>query len=156
MSKHTKFIKGRGAQINTSNPFHKLVYDENPIDWEQVAEEPLPQTEYIKVDAKTILNEVKSPDIGMCWSMNPYQGCEHGCVYCYARNTHPYWGYSAGLEFEQKILVKHNAPQLLEQKLKSKKWKASPIMFSGNTDCYQPIEKELKVTRQFYFCDHLR
>lgn len=100
------------------------------------------------VEAKTILNKVESPDIPASWSMNPYQGCEHGCVYCYARNTHPFWGYSAGLDFEQKILVKQKAPKLLEDKLKSKKWKAAPIMLSGNTDCYQPIEKDLEITRQ--------
>jgi len=80
--------------------------------------------------------------------MNPYQGCEHGCVYCYARNTHTYWGYSAGIEFEQKILIKKEAPQLLEKKLKSKNWKPYPIMLSGNTDCYQPAEREYKLTRQ--------
>jgi len=80
--------------------------------------------------------------------MNPYQGCEHGCIYCYARNTHEYWGYSAGLDFERKILYKKNAPQLLEDKLKSKKWEAQNIMLSGNTDCYQPIEKKLEITRK--------
>ena len=84
----------------------------------------------------------------MGYSMNPYQGCEHGCVYCYARNTHTYWGYSAGIEFEQKILVKESAPELLEQKLKSKKWKATPIMLSSNTDCYQPAEKKYRITRK--------
>ena len=80
--------------------------------------------------------------------MNPYQGCEHGCIYCYARNTHEYWGYSAGLDFERKILFKRNAPQLLEAKLNSKNWKPENIMFSGNTDCYQPIEKKLEITRE--------
>ena len=106
------------------------------------------KTQYIEIFPKTILNKVNSPDIGMVYSMNPYQGCEHGCIYCYARNTHEYWGYSAGLDFERKILFKRNAPELLEQKLKSKNWKAQPIMFSGNTDCYQPIEKKLKITRK--------
>ena len=83
----------------------------------------------------------------MDFSVNPYQGCEHGCIYCYARNTHPYWGYSAGLEFEQKIMVKKNAAELLEEKILHPKWKAVPIMLSGNTDCYQPAEKKLKITR---------
>jgi DNA repair photolyase len=91
---------------------------------------------------------VESPDIGLEYSMNPYQGCEHGCVYCYARNTHPYWGYSAGLDFESKILVKRDAPQLLVKKLSSPSWVAAPIMLSGNTDCYQPVEAKLKITRQ--------
>ena len=80
--------------------------------------------------------------------MNPYQGCEHGCVYCYARNSHNYWGYSAGLEFEQKILVKKNAAQLLENKIKHKNWEASPIMLLGNTDCYQPAEQKFGITRE--------
>ncbi len=84
----------------------------------------------------------------MDWSINPYQGCEHGCAYCYARPTHEYWGYSAGVDFERKILVKKNAAQLLELKLKSKAWKPSPIMFSGNTDCYQPVERKLEITRE--------
>lgn len=80
--------------------------------------------------------------------MNPYQGCEHGCVYCYARNSHEYWGYSAGLDFESKILYKKNAAELLEKILKSNNWTAQNIMLSGNTDCYQPIEKKLRITRK--------
>lgn len=80
--------------------------------------------------------------------MNPYQGCEHGCVYCYARNTHRYWGYSAGLDFESIILVKRNAPELLGKALRSKRWQGDPIMLSGNTDCYQPVEKKLGITRR--------
>ncbi|NNE28242.1 MAG: PA0069 family radical SAM protein, partial [Saprospiraceae bacterium] len=87
-------------------------------------------------------------DIPFGYSINPYQGCEHGCVYCYARNTHPYWGYSAGQEFEQKILYKDSAPQLLKKWLSRKSWKAHPIMLSGNTDCYQPLEKRMKITRK--------
>ena len=79
--------------------------------------------------------------------MNPYQGCEHGCTYCYARNSHEYWGYSAGVDFERVILVKKNAPEILDQTLKKKSWKASPIVLSGNTDCYQPIERKLGITR---------
>ncbi|NND10524.1 MAG: PA0069 family radical SAM protein, partial [Flavobacteriaceae bacterium] len=89
-----------------------------------------------------------SPDVGMSYSMNPYQGCEHGCVYCYARNSHEFWGFSAGLDFERRILIKKNAPHLLEQKLKSKNWKACPIVMSGNTDCYQPAEKKFEITRK--------
>lgn len=133
-------LKGRGAQINPANRFYEHYYE---TDWEQDS-----QTEYIIVHPKTILNKVDSPDIGMAWSMNPYQGCEHGCVYCYARNTHNYWGYSAGLEFEQKVLVKKNAAQLLKSKIKSKKWAAAAIMLSGNTDCYQPAERKFGITRE--------
>lgn len=79
--------------------------------------------------------------------MNPYQGCEHGCIYCYARNTHEFWGYGAGLDFERKILIKKNAPILLEEKIRRKKWKAQTIVLSGNTDCYQPAEKQFKITQ---------
>lgn len=140
------YIKGRGAQINPPNPFEELIYDEDPTaNLDQ--EEPL-RTEYISVYPKTMINKVPSPDIPLDWSLNPYQGCEHGCVYCYARNTHPYWGYSAGTEFEQKILVKQDAAKLVEEKIKHPKWKAAPLMLSGNTDCYQPIEKKLEITRR--------
>lgn len=140
-------IKGRGAQINTDNPFatHSAA---KHIDLVFSKPEEEIQTEYLETHPKTILNKVESQDIGMAYSMNPYQGCEHGCVYCYARNTHPYWGYSAGLDFESKILVKRDAPKLLARKLASPKWEATPIMLSGNTDCYQPIEVKLEVTRQ--------
>ena len=83
----------------------------------------------------------------MGYSLNPYQGCEHGCVYCYARNSHEYWGYDAGLDFESRILVKRNAERLLQNFLAKKSWQASPIVLSGNTDCYQPAEKQFKITR---------
>ena len=139
--------KGRGAQINPNNPFDKLQKELNR-DIQDLAEEAAGETEYIPVYPKTILNKVDSPDIPLEYSMNPYQGCEHGCVYCYARNTHPYWGYSAGLDFERKILVKHDAPKILEKTIKHPKWKATPIMFSGNTDCYQPAEQKYQITRQ--------
>ena len=143
------YIKGRGAQINPPNRFHKASYVHNGRVWsDQDETDALRQTQYLETHPKTVLNKVKSPDLNFEYSMNPYQGCEHGCVYCYARNTHSYWGFSAGIEFEQKILVKKNAPQLLEAKLKSKGWKASPIMLSGNTDCYQPAEKEHMLTRK--------
>ena len=139
-------IKGRGAQINTANRFHSEHSTDNPNVFEE--EGFRVKTEFLKVYPKSIVNKVTSPDVGMDWSLNPYQGCEHGCVYCYARNSHNYWGYSAGLDFESKILVKHNAAKLLRKKLASKNWKASPIMLSGNTDCYQPAERHFKITRQ--------
>jgi len=140
-------MKGRGAQINTDNPFATHRKATHP----DLNFSPPPDqvdTEYLETHAKTIINKAESPDIGLEYSMNPYQGCEHGCVYCYARNTHPYWGYSAGVDFESKILIKRDAPQLLSKKLASPKWIPSPIMLSGNTDCYQPIEAKLKITRQ--------
>ncbi len=141
--KGERYLNGRGAQINTPNRYHQFIYDEEVYS----DEDSKVNTNITEVYPKTIVNEVKSPDIPLPYSMNPYQGCEHGCVYCYARNTHAYWGYSAGVEFEQKILVKRNAAKLLEEKLKNSKWEAAPIMLSGNTDCYQPIERELEITR---------
>ncbi|MCB0705645.1 MAG: PA0069 family radical SAM protein [Saprospiraceae bacterium] len=139
--------KGRGAQINPANPFNKLRYEQiSEIQDEEVALSG--KTRYIPVFPKTVLNKITSPDVPGEWSLNPYQGCEHGCVYCYARNTHPYWGYSAGIEFEEKILVKQDVPALLEKKFRSPKWKASPLMLSGNTDCYQPAEKKYEITRK--------
>jgi len=147
--KNQEFIPGRGAQINPPNPFDHQHLSDSGLVWHDEDElDQLRQTEHIPTHPKTILNKVESPDVPFPWSMNPYQGCEHGCVYCYARNTHTYWGYSAGIDFEKKILVKRNAPELFEAKLKSKKWKASPIMLSGNTDCYQPLEKEYQLTRK--------
>ncbi len=144
----SKYFTGRGAQINTKNRFDKYSISQDfieMIDEEFLKEE---QSQYIEVFPKTIINKVTSPDIPGMYSMNPYQGCEHGCLYCYARTTHEYWGYSAGLDFERKILVKKNAPELLEKAFMKKNWEPSPIMFSGNTDCYQPIERKLEITRK--------
>jgi DNA repair photolyase len=146
------YIKGRGAQLNTHNRFFKeehIVRDDF-LNYCAIENENADhnKTSYLEIFPKTILNKVTSPDIGFKYSMNPYQGCEHGCIYCYARNTHEYWGYSAGLDFERKILYKSNAAELLEKKLTSKNWQAQNIMFSGNTDCYQPIEKKLEITRK--------
>ena len=142
------YFKGRGAQLNPNNKFNKLQYSkEHP---EVLDEEFLQQekTELIYTYPKTIINKVESLDIGMGYSLNPYQGCEHGCVYCYARNTHEYWGYSAGLDFERKIIVKKNTIELLEKAFSNKKWLPQAIMLSGNTDCYQPIERQLEITRK--------
>ena len=150
MPSKTPLLKGRGAQINPTPRYEKHVKDEQPLDWALQAagwEEDDLKTEYLDTHPKTILNPVASEDIPCDWSLNPYQGCEHGCIYCYARNTHPYWGLSAGLDFERKILIKRNAAQLLEQELKSAKWKASPVMFAGNTDIYQPCERKFGLTR---------
>lgn len=140
-------MKGRGAQYNPDNPFAAHHHTSDP----DLVFSPPPdavETRYLETKARTIVNDVDSPDIGLAHSLNPYQGCEHGCVYCYARNTHPYWGYSAGIDFESRILIKRDAPKLLARKLSSSTWVASPIMLSGNTDCYQPAEATLKITRQ--------
>mgnify|MGYP001569816830 CR=1 FL=1 len=150
MQQKEPFLRGRGAQINPVSKYEKIIRDEQPVDWalqDAEWEDADLKTEYLETHPKTILNRVESPDIPLEWSMNPYQGCEHGCIYCYARNTHPYWGYSAGLDFERKILVKRNAAQLLEAALKKKSWKAAPVMFAGNTDVYQPAERKYGITR---------
>ncbi len=144
-------IKGRGAQQRIHNRFFE--HSHEPLDeylnfCEAEGEDPdANQTNYIEVFPKTFVNKVNSPDVGMGYSANPYQGCEHGCVYCYARNSHEYWGYGAGLDFERNILIKKNAPELLVQKLEHPKWGGHTIVLSGNTDCYQPIERKLKLTR---------
>lgn len=144
-------IKGRGAQKNVHNRFLENAHEVRSDFLEYCRKEgeiaDKNKTTYINVFPKTIINKVTSPDVGMEYSLNPYQGCEHGCIYCYARNSHEYWGFSAGLDFERKILVKRNAPELLEEKLKKKSWKPYNIVLSGNTDCYQPAEKELEITR---------
>jgi DNA repair photolyase len=147
----TPRLRGRGAQINPPNPYEKHQHGASPVDWALVADEWESgelRTQYIETHPKTILNQVKSEDLYLEWSMNPYQGCEHGCIYCYARNTHNYWGYSAGVDFEQKILIKRNAAALLADTLQKKSWKAAPVMFAGNTDVYQPCEREFGITRQ--------
>jgi len=142
------YQKGRGAQINTKNRFLKdqrvQEHVEGIDDWTEKHE----ATQYIEQEAKSLVNKVDSPDVGMWYSMNPYAGCEHGCIYCYARNTHEYWGYSAGLDFERKIIVKVNAPRLLRKFLMHPKWEPVPISISGNTDCYQPAEQKYRLTRR--------
>jgi DNA repair photolyase len=142
------YKKGRGAQINTKNKFEKNEATKEHIEGIDEWIESDIQTQYIDVFPKSIVNKVESPDISMMYSMNPYQGCEHGCIYCYARNSFEYWGYSAGLDFESKILVKKNAPELLRKFLMHPKWDATPIMLSGNTDCYQPAEQKFRITRK--------
>jgi DNA repair photolyase len=141
-------IKGRGAQLNTSNRFLKEERKNEHLEGIDEVISPSSKTIFLEDFPKKIVNTVKSPYVPIEYSMNPYQGCEHGCIYCYARNTHEYWGYSAGLDFEQKIIVKPNAPQLLEKQLRQKNWQVAPIMLSGNTDCYQPIERKLQLTRK--------
>jgi len=145
-------IKGRGAQRNIHNRFFELSHEMRDDFLEfchkegEIADKN--KTQYLNVFPKTIVNKVTSPDVGMAYSMNMYQGCEHGCIYCYARNSHEFWGFSAGLDFERKILVKKDAPKLLEDLLKKKSWKAHTIVMSGNTDCYQPAEKKFQLTKQ--------
>ena len=143
----------RGALENPTGRFEALeaTYDPNP-DWaaepgEEVFEETL-KTRFYKDASRNVLTHNNSPDIGFDFSINPYRGCEHGCIYCYARPTHEYLGMSAGLDFESKILVKTDAPALLRKALLAKKWKPQVIVMSGVTDCYQPAERHFKITRQ--------
>lgn len=137
--------KGQGAVNNIHNRFEANTYEKTIYD--DFTEEPDIKTQWIEVFPKTILNVVKSADLPMDYSLNPYQGCEHGCSYCYARPTHEYWGYSAGIDFERKIMVKKNAAELLRKTFEKRSYIPKPIMLSGNTDCYQPVEKKLKLTR---------
>ena len=146
--KSDEFVSGRGAQSNPHNRFEKVVTTDEGKDGIDTYEGFEQKTKFIEIFPKTILNEVKSPDVGMEYSVNPYQGCEHGCTYCYARPTHEYWGYSAGMDFERVILVKKNAAELLREALRKKSWKVKTIVFSGNTDCYQPCERDFGITRE--------
>jgi DNA repair photolyase len=139
-------VKGRGASWNPQNRFEKLEYvvDEDA----HVEENPdAPRTIYLRDPTRTIIATNDSPDIGFDASINPYRGCEHGCIYCYARPTHEYLGFSAGLDFESKILVKEDAPELLREELNKKSWEPKTIAISGVTDPYQPIERKLGITR---------
>lgn len=148
MTAINNYFKGRGSQINPNTKFQQQHYVQEHV--EGLDEEFLrsEKTEIIYTYPKTIINKVEATDIGMGYSLNPYQGCEHGCIYCYARNSHEFWGYSAGLDFERKIIVKKNVVELLETHFSQKTWKPKPIMLSGNTDCYQPVEKDLELTRK--------
>ncbi len=135
-------IKGQGAQRNVNNRFDRFTFEPEEEDFE------ISKTSFTEVFPKTIVNRVKSPDLSMEYSMNPYQGCEHGCSYCFARPTHEYWGFSAGIDFERKIMVKKNAPELLEKFFRKRGYVPKTIVLSGNTDPYQPIERQMEITRK--------
>lgn len=141
------FFKGRGAQINTHNKFLQRKYVAEHMEGidELMLEDA--KTQIFEEHPKNIVSKSSSPDIPTLYSLNPYQGCEHGCLYCYARNSHEYYGFSAGLDFERKIMVKRNAAELLEKFFNKKGYQPHTILLSGNTDCYQPIERKLKLTR---------
>ncbi|MEQ9467959.1 MAG: PA0069 family radical SAM protein [Ekhidna sp.] len=143
------YLKGKGAQINVPNKFASLELSTEQLDG--IDEELLqgkPKVEVFKETPRKIISTNNSPDLGLSASINPYQGCEHGCVYCYARNSHEYWGFSAGLDFESKIIIKPEAPQLLESEFLKPSWKPRVVMLSGNTDCYQPLEQKYQLTRK--------
>ncbi|HEY0143671.1 MAG TPA: PA0069 family radical SAM protein [Thermoanaerobaculia bacterium] len=141
-------MKGRGATWNPQNRFERLEYvvdDEAHVDPESIGVSP--NTIYLRDPSRTIIATNDSPDIGFDASINPYRGCEHGCIYCYARPSHEYLGFSAGLEFETRILVKEDAPVLLREELNRKSWEPKVIAISGVTDPYQPIERKMRITR---------
>lgn len=147
MEEPNNYFKGRGSQVNPNNKFSEKRYTTDHI--EGLDEEFLENsaTQFFEENPKKIISNSDSPDLRFMHSINPYQGCEHGCIYCYARNSHQYWGFSAGLDFERKIVIKRNAAELLEAQFNKKSYVPAAILLSGNTDCYQPIERKLEITR---------
>jgi len=137
---------GRGATFNPPNRFEEISM-ERDADWDP-EDDPALRTQFLRDLSQTIITYNDSPDIPFNAGINVYRGCEHGCSYCYARNTHEYLGFSAGLDFESKIMVKENAPELLRRELSSPKWKPQMLAMSGVTDCYQPVERRLQLTRR--------
>src|SRR3954470_4316736 len=144
-------IKGRGAAIQTANPYLSVQVepDLEHVEWDEeyLAELDRPPTQYLTDESQSIVAENDSPDVGFRYSVNPYRGCSHGCSYCYARPGHEYLGMSAGLDFETKVLVKFRAAELLREFLAKPTWRPETIAFSGVTDCYQPAERQFRITR---------
>jgi len=145
-------FKGRGATANPANPFEALHLEDDPEWLEELARDPdavppSPRTQLFTDDTQTLITKNTSPDLSFDYSLNPYRGCEHGCAYCYARRYHEFLGWSSGLDFESRLLVKPRAPQLLRAELSKKSWKAGQLACSGVTDPYQPVERRLKITR---------
>ncbi len=138
-------LHGRGATINPRGRFERL---EVTLEEEFEAEARNPDTLYLRDDSQTLISYNESPDISFRASLNPYRGCEHGCSYCYARPYHEYLGFSAGIDFETRIMAKLSAPELLRKELAAPKWEPQPLAMSGVTDCYQPLERKLQITRR--------
>jgi len=144
-----QIIRGRGAAANPTGRFERLAIELEPEALVDEDGEPIqPTTVFLRDDSQSVLTYNDSPDIPFSAGLNPYRGCEHGCAYCYARPTHEYAGFSAGLDFESRILVKERAPELLRAELSRKGWKPQVIGMSGVTDCYQPVERRLQITRR--------
>jgi DNA repair photolyase len=141
-------IRGRGAANNPPNRFERERYERDPDSIDPDDEEPAPTTQFLPDASRSAIATNDSPDVGFDASINPYRGCEHGCAYCYARPTHEYLGFSAGLDFETKIMVKHDAPELLRRELGSARWQPKLLAMSGVTDAYQPVERRLRLTRR--------
>lgn len=143
---------GRGASANPQNPFSALHLTEDGDYLDELARDPdavplSPRTKFYHDDSQSLITKNTSPDLSFDASLNPYRGCEHGCSYCYARRYHEFLGFSSGLDFETKIMVKPNAPELLRKEMSSPRWKPQKLSLSGVTDCYQPVERRLKITR---------
>jgi DNA repair photolyase len=147
----SSLVHGRGASWSPANRFERLhvdLTDNDVVDIDPNEEDrPRQATQYFHDGTKSIITRNNSPDVGFETSLNPYRGCEHGCIYCYARPTHEYLGFSAGLDFESKIMVKTNAPELLRAELESPRWRPQVLVMSGVTDPYQPVERKLRITR---------
>lgn len=141
----TPQVHGRGTSENPPNRFLPIAVVRD--DWDDPLD-PQPRTQFLADATRSIISWNDSPDLGFNASVNPYRGCEHGCVYCYARPNHEYLGFSAGLDFETKILVKQNAPELLRRAFASRRWKPQVVMMSGVTDAYQPAERRFRITRR--------
>ncbi|HEX9886985.1 MAG TPA: PA0069 family radical SAM protein [Longimicrobiales bacterium] len=137
-------IHGRGASHNPPNRFETLSMERDGWSHE---DDPAPRTQVFRDRTRSIIATNRSPDVPLDAGVNPYRGCEHGCVYCFARPNHEFLGFSAGLDFETKIVVKEDAARLLRERLSSPRWKPQPLMLSGVTDPYQPLERRLRVTR---------
>jgi len=140
-----ELIHGRGSVINPTNRFVSLSVIPDPDTSPE--ERPAPQTLFFQDHTKTAIATNDSPDIGFDASLNPYRGCEHGCAYCYARHFHEFLGFSAGLDFETRIMIKRDLPKLLRKELASESWKPQTISISGVTDAYQPVERTERITR---------
>jgi DNA repair photolyase len=146
MAQPNRSTRGRGAVNNPPNRFEKISL-ERDSDWNP-EEDPSPRTQFLRDHSQSVISYNNSPDIPFRASLNPYRGCEHGCAYCYARPTHEYLGFSAGLDFETKIMVKEDAPELLRRELSAPGWKPQMLALSGVTDPYQPVERRLQLTRR--------
>ncbi len=143
--KASRPARGRGSASNPKNRFETVERIPEPPDDDDTSS---PQTQFFADSSRSIIATNDSPDVGFDASVNPYRGCEHGCIYCYARPTHEYLGFSAGLDFETKIMVKEEAPELLREEFSSPKWRPQILGMSGVTDCYQPAEKKRRLTRR--------
>lgn len=152
---YSAFATGRGAQFNPPNRFERLHFEPDPDSPPE--DRPDPKTQFYHDATESLLTKNDSPDVSFTYGLNCYRGCEHGCSYCFARPYHEYLGWSSGLDFETRILVKLRAPELLRAELSAKRWQAQPIAMSGATDCYQPADRRFRLTRQcLEVCAELR